>query len=242
MQKGAVWLQHGKKTKRVRRATKSVRRGDQLHLYYDEQILSTQPPPAHLIADEGDYSIWYKPYGMLSQGSKWGDHATINRWAEQHLTPQRPAFVVHRLDRAATGLILIAHKKRVAADLSRLFRERKVEKCYRVIVHGKFPETPRPYTVTTEIEKREACSHFSLMKYDSERDRSLLDVVIESGRKHQIRRHLAGVGYPIVGDRLYGRDKDTEDLKLTAYLLAFCCPITSQKREYRLKDDYMPVL
>ncbi len=54
------------------------------------------------------------PYGMLSQGSKWSDHCTIARFAQQHLTPERPVFIVHRLDRAATGLILIAHSKKTS--------------------------------------------------------------------------------------------------------------------------------
>jgi tRNA pseudouridine32 synthase/23S rRNA pseudouridine746 synthase len=126
MQKGAVWLTHQEHTQRLRRASKSLQPGDQLHLYYDKNILDEEPTPAQLIADEGDYSVWYKPYGMYCQGSKWGDHCTITRWAEQHLTPQRSSFVVHRLDRAANGLIIVAHEKKAAALLSALFQNRKV--------------------------------------------------------------------------------------------------------------------
>lgn len=244
MQKGAIWINRGKQTRRLRRATRGVQSGDVLHIYYDEQLLAMEPLPARLIADEGDYSVWYKPYGMRSQGSRWGDHTTINRWAEQHLLPQRPAFVVHRLDRAATGLMLIAHSKRMANELASLFRERQIEKRYRVIVHGKFHDTPRPLTVNAEIDTREACSHFNLLKYDSASDRSLLDVAIETGRKHQIRRHLSGIGFPVVGDRLYGIDGgcDDEDLQLTACMLAFRCPVTHVEKKYSLTEELMPVL
>ena len=120
MQKGAVWLEEKKtgKPRRLRRASKTLAVSDELHLYYDTQVLESIPTPPQLIADQGEYSVWYKPYGMLSQGSKWGDHCTVQRWVEQNLTPQRPAFVVHRLDRAATGLIIIAHQKRIATELA----------------------------------------------------------------------------------------------------------------------------
>jgi len=104
MHNGAVWLESVIGVHRIRRAKKTVQRGEILHLYYDETIQNSVPPSAQLIADEGSYSIWNKPCGMYSQGTKWGDHCTIYRWAEQQLKPQRPAFPVHRLDRAANGL------------------------------------------------------------------------------------------------------------------------------------------
>ena len=103
-------------------------------------ILGLQVDAAVLIADEGDYSVWYKPYGMLSQGSKWGDHCTINRWVEQNHPPQRPAFIVNRLDRAAQGLMLIAHTKSSASALSDLFEKRAINKKYTALVSGSFPE------------------------------------------------------------------------------------------------------
>jgi len=100
--------------------------------------LSIEASPAILVEDCGDYSIWNKPSGMLSQGSKWGDHCTIYRWVEKNLQPERAAFVVHRLDRAATGLILLAHKKSVASQFSRLFEKREIYKRYLVKVKGDF--------------------------------------------------------------------------------------------------------
>ncbi len=250
MQKGAVWVGNGKKIQRLRRASKKPNEGDELHFYYDEKVLAEIPPSAQLISDEGEYSIWYKPYGLRSQGSKWGDHCTINRWVEQNLLPQRPAFVVHRLDRAATGLIIIAHQKRIAAMFAKLFQERAIEKCYRVIVYGKFPDTPQALKITDDIDGRRACSQVSLLKYDAGRNRSLLAVNIETGRKHQIRRHLSGLGFPVVGDRLYagnkentdGQKEEDEDLQLTACFLAFCCPVKQQDVQFRLTELLLPSL
>lgn len=237
MQKGAVWLTSGKHTQRLRRHSKAMKAGDKLHLYYDEKILETMPPEARLIADEEAYSVWYKPYGMLSQGSKWSDHCTINRWAEQHLTPQRNAFIVHRLDRAASGLILIAHRKSAAQALSKLFQERAVTKHYQVIVHGHFPDLESPQLIETELDGKPARSHAKLIKYSAWTKRSLLEVSIETGRKHQVRRHLCDTGFPVVGDRLYGDDGDSEDLQLTACHLAFTCPISQQEKVFDLPEE-----
>jgi len=263
MKKGAVWVtpasenskpESEKNARRLRRAKKTLQPGDTLHLYYDENILAEIPPEPKLIADEGKYSVWYKPYGLRSQGSKWSDHCTIYRWVETHLEPERPAFSVHRLDRAATGLMIIAHKKSAAVEFSRMFAKREIEKRYRVVVNGKFPETSQPFTMAQDIDGRAAVSHATLLEYDETQNRSLLEVNIESGRKHQIRRHLSEAGYPVVGDRLYGsaseEENEKEDLQLTACYLAFNIPGSGavespwgerveNKREYRLDDEWI---
>jgi len=116
MTQGAVWVTRGRNTQRLRRAKRALREGDELHLYYDATILAEIPAEPALLADVGGYSVWRKPYGLRSQGSKWGDHCTVVRWAERHLQPERPAFTVHRLDRAANGLMLVAHSKSMAAN------------------------------------------------------------------------------------------------------------------------------
>lgn len=242
MQRGAVWVTRRGSCRRLRRAKKALSVGDKIELYYDEKVLLSKPPTPQLIADESDYSVWFKPCGMLSQGSKWGDHCTITRWAEQQLRPERPAFVVHRLDRAATGLIIIAHTKKAAAALSALFKSRAIEKRYRVVVHGNFPQQPTPFTIDSEIEGRGAVSYLTRLAYDEEKQRSLLEVLIETGRKHQIRRHCAESGYPVVGDRLYGAGNDLEDLQLTACYLAFQCPLSGKTRCYTLAGEYLPTL
>jgi tRNA pseudouridine32 synthase/23S rRNA pseudouridine746 synthase len=235
MTQGAVWITRGRNTQRLRRAKRSLRMGDELHLYYDAKILAAVPNEPKLIADVGEYSVWDKPYGLRSQGSKWGDHCTVVRWAERHLAPERPAFTVHRLDRAANGLILLAHSKSVAGSLSKLFREREVEKRYRAMVSGDFSAQASPLRVEQEIGGKSAVSEFQHSEQIAGGQRSVVDVRIETGRKHQIRRHLADLGHPVIGDRLYGSgDADGMDLQLTACFLAFQCPLSGERVEYQL--------
>ena len=158
MTKGSLWLESSIGIHRLRRAKKILNPGDILHLYYDQAIQHSIPAAAELIADEGEYSVWNKPYGMYSQGSKWGDHCTIYRWAEEHLKPQRPAFLVHRLDRAASGLIILAHSKKMAATFSALFKNRQIQKQYKATVEGNPGQLTLPYTISNNIDEKPAIS------------------------------------------------------------------------------------
>ncbi len=240
MTKGAVWLTRNQNTQRIRRADKRLKPGDNLHLYYDDDVLKKQPDPAILIADEKLYSIWFKPYGVLSQGSKWGDHCTINRWVEKNLKPQRPAFIVHRLDRAATGLMIIAHQKKIAAYFSDLFQNCQVKKHYQAIVHGQFSSHK---TLDSKINNKQALSHAKLLKYDAVTNQSLLEVSIKTGRKHQVRQHLSKAGFPIVGDRLYGSHKypHDKDLCLSSCYLSFISPVENSEKIYTLPENLLPI-
>lgn len=258
MKKGCVWLEQDGGTRRLRRAKKQLSKDAKnanggvreakeakevmLHCYYDENILAAEPLPARLVSDQGDYSIWDKPCGMFSQGSKWGDHCTIYRWAEMHLSPERPAFLVHRLDRAASGLILLAHKKQTAAQFAAMFRQRQIEKWYRVLVSGDFSSILKKgkadKTISHELDCKPAKSQVHFVSYDETLDQSVLEIQIVTGRKHQIRRHLSALGFPVVGDRLYkiaGHEIRPQDLQLRAIRLAFNCPVSGEKKMFTVQ-------
>ncbi len=235
MHQGAVWLTRGSTT-RLRRCSRALKYGDQLHLYYDAEVLSQQPQAAELIADEGSYSIWYKPFGMLCQGSKYGDHCTLYRWVETHLAPERPAFIVHRLDRATEGLIVVAHSKSAAAELASQFEQRRVEKRYRALVHGCLRMDQQ--RVDEPLNGKPARSIITTLQVDAVHQRSLIEIQLETGRKHQIRQHLAGLGHPVLGDRLYGSGaSDGVDLQLQSCLLRIGCPESGESRCYTVPDS-----
>jgi len=250
LQRGAVWLTHGKSTNRIRRAKKRLVPGDELHLYFDEAILFSEINPAALVADQIDYSLWNKPCGMYSQGTKWGDHSAICRWIElqgfkENLLPERPAFLVHRLDRATQGLIIVAHSKQATIKLTGLFANRNVRKHYLARVFGHFPEASLNETICEPIEGKQATTRILEISYDAALDQSMLKIQLETGRKHQIRRHLAGLGFPIIGDRLYG-DRiacnsaslnskiEMPDLQLQSCFLEFTCPFSHELKSFEL--------
>lgn len=238
---GAVWLTRGNTNTRLRRAKRTLEIGDEIHLYYNDSILFSDVPPACLVADEGEYSVWNKPCGMLSQGTKWGDHTAISRWVElfglaDNNLSQKPAFLVHRLDRATNGLILIAHSKKMAAQLSALFEHREIIKKYRATAEGIIPSEMVGKSIDTPIDGKDALSLIESIEYDRQNSRSTLVIRIKTGRKHQVRVHLSQLGFPIVGDRLYGNkkkaDENMPDLMLQSCYLEFCCPLSLLERKY----------
>jgi tRNA pseudouridine32 synthase/23S rRNA pseudouridine746 synthase len=234
MNKGAVWLKRGSKTKRLRRATTQLLPGDELSLYYNPEVLALAAPVPQLVADEQHYSVWIKPAGLLAQGSREGDHCSLLRLAEQAL--KREVFLVHRLDREAAGLMLIAHTQKAAAALSALFTaqaaQSRIHKLYRVEVKG---QTPERGEITLALDGKAALTRYTRSSYDPARDASIVEVELVTGRKHQIRRHFAGSGFPVLGDPVYGSgNKDTRGLQLFAVDLAFTCPLTKAARHYHM--------
>ncbi|KMT65656.1 RluA family pseudouridine synthase [Catenovulum maritimum] len=239
MQKGAVWLIRGKSKQRLRRASKLLQVGDQLALNYNPELLSSTVPQPKLIHDAGDYSIWFKPYGLNCQGSRWGDFASIGRWVEINLprltnTTERPVFLVHRLDRATTGLILLSHSKTSARLFSDMFQAGQMDKGYQAIVQGDFSGFGLNHKLEWPVQDKKAVSIFSHVDHCD--GVSLVDVKLLTGRKHQIRQHLSHLGYPILGDRLYGNQTShTKDLQLQSVSLQFKCPFSQKLKHYRVE-------
>lgn len=234
MKKGAVWLGTTTRQRRLRRATARVETGDTLTVNYDEAILSLDAPSPTLVADEQSFSVWFKPAGVMSSGSRFGDHTAIDRMVEALL--DRPTFLVHRLDRHASGLMVLAHDKKSAALLARQFRQRDVMKTYRAVVEGELLEAA---TVTAPLDDRDAISHISPIA--SGESCTLVEVRIETGRKHQIRRHLAQLGHPVLGDRQYGNCHDVP-LALTSCEIGFMRPDTGEPVRYALPKAQQPHL
>lgn len=229
MSKGAVWLTAKRGgTKRLRRATATVRVDDCIELHYNEALLARSVPDSELIADRKHYSVWFKPAGVLAQGTKEGDHCSLLRQVELYFKPTRPAFLVHRLDREASGLMVVAHSSDAAARLSTLFQGQGVFKRYRVMVRGCVE--PANGVIEFPLDGKAARTEYQRETCDTTANVSTLSVVITTGRLHQIRRHLAQLGYPVMGDPQYGKsNKNVEGLQLAAVQLRFVCPFSREE-------------
>lgn len=232
MNKGACWWTVKGKQLRLRRASKSLPKGTRIQLYYDEQVLARKPEEARLILDMGRYSIWYKPHGLLAQGSQWGDHCSLLRQVE--LSQKRDVFLIHRLDADAAGLMMIAHDSQAAASLSQLFQSRDLEKYYLARVKGGL--NAQGLRLDQPLDGKESISIVNSLVIVEDKSATLIEVKIETGRKHQIRRHLSAAGYPILNDRIYGT-AGKQPLQLLAYRLAFRCPITRKQLDVELPED-----
>lgn len=236
MQKGAVWrVRRGGGDKRLRRAKAVMQPGEELALYYDDELLGREPPAAECRHDLGRYSVWFKPAGLMTQGTRYGDHCSLLRQAEVFLRPERQAFLVHRLDREASGLVIIAHDRTAAGTLSRLFAERRIIKRYRAEIRGRVEPEGSSGRIDLPLDGRIAATDYRVVSCDSTTDTSVVEVEMATGRKHQIRRHFAMAGFPVMGDPSYGKNnKNTEGLKLTAWGLEFTCPFSGRSMAFHL--------
>ena len=238
MNKGAVWITRSRgKRVRLRRATAQLSPGDQLELYYDEKLLALNPLEACCVSDRNHYSIWYKPAGLLTQGTNYGDHCSLTRRVELFFNPRRPVYLVHRLDREASGLVLLAHSKEAASKLSLLFQNNQVEKRYRISVLGDLAKKNQTGIIDLPLDGKKALTLYEVASYDPEKQISVVDVEIKTGRLHQIRRHFSMIGFPVIGDPRYGKgNKNAQGMMLEAVSLGFTCPFLKEKMVFNRED------
>ena len=148
-----------------------------------------------VLLETKDFIVADKPAGVLSNGAP-GSAETILR--EQLNEPNLQA--VHRLDRDTSGCLLFARSYAAYLAAVEVFKTRKVRKEYHAIVAGSFPYAHQ--RIDAPLDGQPAVSH--VLREHSAADASFLKVRIETGRTNQIRRHLASVRFPIVGDRTFG--------------------------------------
>lgn len=100
------------------------------------------------------------------------------------------------------------------------------------MVEGVLDNISLPYVIADDVDDKPAIS--KIIALQQQGNDTVVTIEIETGRKHQIRQHLSRLGYPIVGDRLYGSGKSRENLQLQSNYLRFNCPLTGKIKEYSL--------
>ena len=151
---------------------------------------------------------------------------------------------LHRLDRAASGLIAIAKRGDVHDDVRKQFAAHAIERRYQALVHGNLAaeagtiDAPlgrdptcdyRRAVVSVEQGGQRAVTHYTRLAHDGER--TLVELVLETGRTHQIRAHLASIGHPIVGDALYAPGGARSDAASAIALHAVSLRLRHPRRE-----------
>jgi len=240
MAKGAVWLKKSKHgQQRIRRARTALKPGDRISIYYDGALLAIPPQRAQLISDQKRFSVWFKPVGLLSQGTKYGDHCSLLRQVEQVYRPKRKVYLVHRLDREVSGLVLLAHDKTTAARMSDLFRKQDIIKRYAARVRGNPAKSMPGGVIDIDLDGKPATTEFRVEIYEPAIDISTVHIEMGSGRKHQIRRHFDMIGHPVMGDPRYGKgNKNSEGMQLVATGLEFQCPFKQKKQTFKTVAEF----
>jgi 23S rRNA pseudouridine1911/1915/1917 synthase len=201
---------------------------------------SAGSPVLRVLWDEGDYVVVDKPAGWLSNGPD-----SVESLARQQLGAAA-LQAVHRLDRETSGCLCLARTAAAFAGAVEWFRRGAVTKTYEVLVHGAVAEARQ--TIRKPLEGRTAVSHVE--RLDAHPLASHLRVRLETGRTHQIRKHLALIGHPVLGDKTYGPQRvDDERLRRVPRQLlharAFAAPLaggeTVQRVQAPLPDDFKRV-
>jgi 23S rRNA pseudouridine1911/1915/1917 synthase len=193
--------------------------------------LEPEPIQLDILFENDDLIVINKPAGMVVHPSAGHESGTLVHAVLAHSPDiygiggeQRPG-VVHRLDKDTSGIILMAKNDTAYQELQRQFTKRTVTKTYLALVDGK-PKTQsgrietsigrdpahrKKMAVVPVNRGRAAVSQYGTLENFS--DHTLLEVQPITGRTHQIRLHLAFIGCPVVGDRVYGRKKVSLDIK-----------------------------
>ncbi len=195
---------------------------------------------------DDDIVVVDKRAGLLSMGSEGEKERTAHRILNEHLraltkSPVQQAFIVHRLDRETSGLMMFARSRAIQAALQQNWKN--VTKKYLAIVEGapaKSEGTIRDNLVESKSFKMYrverggelAVTHYRVL--NTGQKHSLIELTLETGRKHQIRVQMAGLEHPIVGDRKYGATTDpARRLALHSSELKFRHPVSGASMDFR---------
>jgi tRNA pseudouridine32 synthase/23S rRNA pseudouridine746 synthase len=230
---GCCWLKKNNQGKllRQRRADYQLKKGDLIKLFYDEKILNIpEVKSATNIFKNSNFGIWVKEEGVLSQGSEFGDHASLERFLQKTM---KNLFLVHRLDRETRGLILFALNKNAARFFSEMWQKNLVEKIYRAKILGHPKEDH--FFIEKDLDGKKAKSEIFVVERKA--DTTIVDIKLHTGRFHQIRRHLESIAHPIMGDPLYGKNNKGEKLQLESYKLSFIDPFDKKQKVFQIPTN-----
>lgn len=207
--------------------------------------------PLEILYEDEDLAVVVKPRGMVVHPAAGHPDGTLVNALLARLDSLggiggelRPG-IVHRLDKETSGLMLVAKNDGTQEALSRMLKNREIEKHYRALAEGRFKEPEGEIDapidrskkdrkkMAVDPEGRPAVTRWKVLAEGA--GCTLLDVHILTGRTHQIRVHLKSIGHPVCGDELYGFEKGVKVpcLMLHAFSLSFEHPRTHEKMTFQ---------
>lgn len=220
-----------------------IKPGQIIELIENEEV-SPKPYKMDLpVVYEDDYIILInKPAGLITSGNQFKTavnavcfNANLSK-ADDRLMWPKP---VHRLDASTSGLIVFAKTHQALVSLNQQFENKTIKKRYRAMVNGKINAEG---LIDKPIDDKTALTRYVKIDIaESLRNNwiSLVDLFPETGRTHQLRIHLAEIGHPIVGDKIYGKKGDIlrhKGLFLCAILLEFIHPATKSLVTFEIEE------
>lgn len=234
----------------VVKANYKVQRGDRITIQIPEPEtldLIAENLPLEIVYEDADVAVINKPQGMVVHPSAGHPNGTLVNALIYHLNSLssingviRPG-IVHRIDKDTSGLLMVAKNDQAHEDLAKQLKDKTSLRKYVALVHGVIPHDKgvirAPIGRSTVDRKmqavvdngKDAVTHFQVLeRYE---DYTLVELQLETGRTHQIRVHMQYIGYPLVGDPVYGLKRTIKGNGqfLHAKLLGFTHPSTGEK-------------
>jgi 23S rRNA pseudouridine1911/1915/1917 synthase len=196
-----------------------------------------------ILYEDGDIFIVYKPAGLLTVATIDERERTAFAYLRQYLKQHHPKlrlYIVHRLDKFVSGVLVFAKSEKAQSILQDVFSRHDIQRKYWAIVEGVVKKDQgtiqshlaqdrnlRMHSTRDATKGKAAVTHFRVLQRFPKI--TALEVILETGRKNQIRVHLSEMGHPIVGDRSYGSTQNPLGrLGLHAFHLGFAHPITGK--------------
>ena len=256
-------LVNGNKTK----VSYKVQKDDEINLEVEvpkEIALEAQEIPIDVLYEDNDIIVVNKPKGMVVHPANGNPDGTlvnavmaICKDSLSGIGGEIRPGIVHRLDKDTSGLLIIAKNDEAHVKMSKQIQDRLVTKKYIALVKGVVKDDEATIDMPIARSKvdrkkmavdkdgKQAVTHFKVIK--RYKGYTLLEIKIDTGRTHQIRVHMAKIGYPVVGDMVYSNGKNefgVEGQMLHAKSLEFSHPITGKKMhlEAQLPEYFKKVL
>lgn len=248
------------------KASYKVQLNDTFEILVPEERIRTleaENMPLDILFEDTDLAVINKPAGLVVHPAAGHHHHTMVNALLYHIKDLSMGFheerpgIVHRLDKETSGVIVIAKNNKTHEALAKNFRERTIHRIYWALVHGalKRPSgrvesflarhpTQRKRYASAKEGKWSATNYLAK---DSNKNISLVECKLETGRTHQIRVHMSEMGHPLIGDSLYGADRQNQKLSgplqkiiksmtrigLHAAELGFEHPVTGQQMLFK---------